>query len=142
MSETADGRTELLFVGDDWAEGHHDVELMNAAGRRLAKARLPEGVAGIARLHAMIGAQLGDAEATEVAVGIETDRGPWVAALIAAGYTRVRGEPVAGGAVSGTAQRLRRQERRRRRAHPGRHGAHRRPPTASGRRVTAPTPKR
>jgi transposase len=77
----------LLFVGDDWAEDHHDVELMNAAGRRLAKARLPEGVAGIARLHAMIGAQLGDAEATEVAVGIETDRGPWVAALIAAGYT-------------------------------------------------------
>ena len=77
----------MLFVGDDWAEDHHDVELMNAAGRRLAKARLPEGVAGIARLHAMIGAQLGDAEATEVAVGIETDRGPWVAALIAAGYT-------------------------------------------------------
>ena len=69
------------------AEDHHDVELMNAAGRRLAKARLPEGVAGIARLHAMIGAQLGDAEATEVAVGIETDRGPRVAALIAAGYT-------------------------------------------------------
>jgi transposase len=60
---------------------------MDSAGRRLAKARLPEGVAGIARLHAMIGAQLGDAEATEVAVGIETDRGPWVAALIAAGYT-------------------------------------------------------
>ena len=62
---------------------------MNAAGRRLAKARLPEGVAGIARLHAMIGAQLGDGdvEATEVVVGIETDRGPWVAALIAAGYT-------------------------------------------------------
>lgn len=77
----------MLFVGDDWAEDHHDVELMDAAGRRLAKARLPEGVAGIARLHAMIGAQLGDAEATEVAVGIETDRGPWVAALIAAGYT-------------------------------------------------------
>lgn len=77
----------MLFVGDDWAEDHHDVELMNAAGRRLAKARLPEGVAGIARLHAMIGAQLGEAEATEVAVGIETDRGPWVAALIAAGYT-------------------------------------------------------
>ena len=77
----------MLFVGDDWAEDHHDVELMDSAGRKLAKARLPEGVAGIARLHAMIGAQLGDGEATEVAVGIETDRGPWVAALIAAGYT-------------------------------------------------------
>ena len=80
----------MLFVGDDWAEDHHDVELMDAAGRRLAKARLPEGVAGIARLHAMIGAQLGDdAEdvAGQVAIGIETDRGPWVQALIAAGYT-------------------------------------------------------
>ena len=78
----------MLFVGDDWAEAHHDVELMDASGRRLAKARLPEGVAGMARLHAMIGEQLGeDAEAAEVLVGIETERGPWVAALIAAGYT-------------------------------------------------------
>ena len=78
----------MLFVGDDWAEDHHDVEVMDAAGRTLAKARLPEGVAGIARLHAMIGAQLGeDAEQAQVMVGIETDRGPWVAALVAAGYT-------------------------------------------------------
>ncbi|MEV7044757.1 IS110 family transposase [Amycolatopsis sp. NPDC051061] len=78
----------MLFVGDDWAEAHHDVELMDAAGRRLAKARLPEGVAGMARLHAMIGEQLGeDAEDVEVRIGIETDRGPWVQALIAAGYT-------------------------------------------------------
>jgi transposase len=78
----------LLFVGDDWAEAHHDVELMDATGRRLAKARLSEGVAGIARLHAMIGGQLGeDADAAQVVVGIETDRGPWVRALIAAGYT-------------------------------------------------------
>src|SRR3954471_7942569 len=80
----------LLFVGDDWAEDHHDVELMDASGRRLAKARLPEGVAGIVRLHAMIGAQIGEDEqdaASQVKIGIETDRGPWVQALIAAGYT-------------------------------------------------------
>jgi transposase len=78
----------VLFVGDDWAEVHHDVELMDAAGRRLAKARLPEGVAGMARLHAMIGEQLGEhAEDVEVRIGIETDRGPWVQALLAAGYT-------------------------------------------------------
>ena len=43
-----------LFVGDDWAEDHHDVELMDAAGRVLAKKRLPEGVAGMARLHELI----------------------------------------------------------------------------------------
>lgn len=78
----------MLFVGNDWAEDHHDVELMDSAGRMLARARLPEGVAGIARLHAMIGEQLGEnVEQAEVKVGIETDRGPWVAALVAAGYT-------------------------------------------------------
>ncbi len=78
----------MLFVGDDWSEAHHDVELMDATGRRLAKARLPEGVVGMARLHTMIGEQLGeDAEQAEVVVGIETDRGPWVVALVAAGYT-------------------------------------------------------
>jgi hypothetical protein len=77
-----------LFVGDDWAEDHHDVELMDAGGRVLAKRRLPEGIAGMARLHEMIGQQLGeDADDAEVVIGIETDRGPWVAALVAAGYT-------------------------------------------------------
>ena len=76
-----------LFVGDDWAEDHHDVELMDAAGRVLARKRLPEGVAGIARLHELIGQHLGpDPEDAEVVIGIETDRGPWVAALAAAGY--------------------------------------------------------
>ena len=77
-----------LFVGDDWAEDHHDVEVMGAAGKVLARKRLPEGVAGMARLHELIGQQLaGDAEDAEVVIGIETDRGPWVAALVAAGYT-------------------------------------------------------
>jgi len=48
------GELVVLYVGDDWAEGHHDVELVNDAGRRLAQARLPEGVEGITRLHALI----------------------------------------------------------------------------------------
>jgi hypothetical protein len=76
-----------LFVGDDWAQDHHDVELMDAAGQVLARRRLPEGVAGMARLHELIGQQLGaDAEDAEVVIGIETDHGAWVAALVAAGY--------------------------------------------------------
>jgi hypothetical protein len=76
-----------LFVGDDWAEDHHDVEVMDEAGKVLAKRRLPEGVAGIAQLHGLVGAHLGeDADEAEVIVGIETDRGPWVTALISAGY--------------------------------------------------------
>jgi transposase len=77
-----------LFAGDDWAEDHHDVEVMDAEGRVLARGRLPEGVAGMARFHAMVaglagGGGLGE---VQVLVGIETDRGPWVAALVAAGY--------------------------------------------------------
>jgi transposase len=77
----------LLFVGDDWAEDHHDVEVQDETGRRLGRARLAEGVAGVARLHALIGEHLGqDSGPRQVAVGIETDRGPWVAAVVAAGY--------------------------------------------------------
>jgi hypothetical protein len=54
----------------------------------LARRRLPEGVAGIGQLHELIGRFLPEQGTdAEVQVGIETDRGPWVAALIAAGYT-------------------------------------------------------
>jgi transposase len=76
-----------LFVGDDWAEDHHDIEVMDEAGKVLAKRRLPEGAAGIAQLHDLVGGFLGeDADDAGVLVGIETDRGPWAAALTAAGY--------------------------------------------------------
>ena len=37
----------MIFVGDDWAEDHHDVYLMDEVGKRLAARRLPEGLAGI-----------------------------------------------------------------------------------------------
>ena len=74
----------MIFVGDDWAEAHHDVCLMDESGTRLAARRLPEGLAGVAVLHEMVAEHTSDAG--EVVVGIETDRGLWVAALVAAGY--------------------------------------------------------
>jgi transposase len=78
----------VLFVGDDWAEAHHDVEVVDEAGRRLVRRRLPEGVAGVAALHELVADHLGEAgEPDQVLIGIETDRGPWFQALIAAGYT-------------------------------------------------------
>jgi transposase len=77
----------VLFVGDDWAEDHHDVEIVDHTGRRLVRRRLEEGAAGVAALHALIADHLdSEAEADQVLVGIETDRGPWVQALLAAGY--------------------------------------------------------
>jgi len=76
-----------LFVGDDWAEDHHDIEVRDQAGKVLARKRVPEGVAEMAQPHGLVGVHLGeDADAAEVTVGIETDRGPWVTALVAAGY--------------------------------------------------------
>ena len=84
----------MLFVGDDWAEDHHDVEIQDETGRRLARARLPEGIEGISRLHALLAEYVPEEWADpetgmvghRVQVGIETGRGPWVAALLAAGY--------------------------------------------------------
>jgi len=79
----------LLFIGDDWAEGHHDVVAQDDAGKALARRRLPEGADGIARFHEMVAFCLGeDAEPdpARVVVVIETGRGPWVKALAAAGY--------------------------------------------------------
>ncbi len=78
----------MLFLGNDWAGAHHDIELVDESGHRLARRRLPEGVDGLATLHSLIADHLDeDDEPDQVIVGIETDRGPWVQALIAAGYT-------------------------------------------------------
>jgi hypothetical protein len=79
----------VIFVGDDWAEAHHDVYVCDEAGARLASRRLPEGVQGIAALHELLAGYAGDP--AEVYIGIETDRGLWVQALVEAGYVgRVR----------------------------------------------------
>jgi transposase len=78
----------VLFVGDDWAEDHHDIEVVDGSGQRVARRRLAEGVAGVAALHALLAEHLDDQDdPSAVVIGIETDRGPWVQALLAAGYT-------------------------------------------------------
>jgi transposase len=77
----------VLFVGDDWAEDHHDVEVQDEHGRAIKTARLPEGVDGMTRFHELVARFMPDrADPHQVLVCIETDRGPWVRALIAAGY--------------------------------------------------------
>ncbi|MEU5307135.1 IS110 family transposase [Streptomyces noursei] len=77
----------MLWIGDDWAEDHHDVEVQDDTGRKLTAARLPEGVEGIAKLHDLIARHGGkDLEPSDVTIGIETDRGAWAQALTGAGY--------------------------------------------------------
>src|SRR5258705_11664007 len=75
---------ELIFIGVDWAEAHHDVHVQDENGKRLGGGRLPEGVEGIARFHELAARHA--QEPSEVVIGIETDRGLFPAALMAAGY--------------------------------------------------------
>ncbi len=73
-----------VFVGHDWAEAHHDIHVEDAEGKRLAKARLPEGVDGVARFHELVASFAEEPGAVTIAT--ETDRGLFVGALVAAGY--------------------------------------------------------
>ena len=74
----------MIFVGVDWAEAHHDVHVEAEDGKRLGGGRLADGVEGIARFHDLVGRHVD--EPGDVVIGIETDRGLFVAALVAAGY--------------------------------------------------------
>lgn len=62
-----------LFIGDDWAEDHHDIHLMDVDGTKLASRRLPEGLAGIRQFHEVVASHA--EEPAQVVIGIETDRG-------------------------------------------------------------------
>jgi transposase len=73
-----------VFCGIDWAEGHHDIALVDELGRLVAKKRISETVAGFAELTAML-AEAGDTPEDPIPVAIETPRGLLVAALRATG---------------------------------------------------------
>src|SRR5260370_42670749 len=83
----------MIFVGDDWAEDHHDIHVRAGDGVRLASRRLPEGLPGIGGFHELVAAHA--AEPSQVVIGIETDRGLWVQALGAAGYQVYAVNPLA-----------------------------------------------
>jgi transposase len=74
-----------VFVGHDWAEAHHDVYVQDVDGRRLGGGQLPEGVEGVARFHALVADHVDDP--ADVVIATETDRGLFVGAMVAAGYT-------------------------------------------------------
>jgi transposase len=81
-----------VFVGHDWAEAHHDVFIEDRDGRRLGGGRLPEGVEGVARFHELVAEHVGDP--AEVMIATETDRGLFVGALVATGYTVLAVNPL------------------------------------------------
>ena len=74
----------MVFLGVDWAEEHHDAWLENEQGEMLGKARIGNDVGGVRQLHELVAEHADDPG--QVVVGIETDRGLLVAALVGAGY--------------------------------------------------------
>jgi len=81
-----------VFVGHDWAESHHDVFIEDGDGRRLGGGRLPEGVEGVARFHAVVAEHVEDP--ADVIIATETDRGLFIGAMVAAGYTVLAVNPL------------------------------------------------
>lgn len=73
-----------VWCGIDWAEGHHDVALVDRDGDLVAKARIGDDAAG---QHALLDllARHGDESGDLIAVAIETPRGLLPQALAATG---------------------------------------------------------
>jgi transposase len=73
-----------VFCGIDWAEDHHDVAVVDRDGQMLARSRISDDAAGLARLLELL-AEHGDSPDDPVPVAIETPRGLLVACLRATG---------------------------------------------------------
>ncbi len=69
-----------LYCGIDWATAHHDVAVVDADGRVVARGRVGNDAAGFSQLLTLL-AEAGDSAEHPIPVAIETDRGLWVAAL-------------------------------------------------------------
>ncbi len=74
----------MIFVGIDWAEKEHEVEVMAESGQRLRHLRIGHGVEGYTKLQETIVEFVSDPE--QVMVGVESDHGLLVNALVASGY--------------------------------------------------------
>ena len=73
-----------MFCGIDWAENHHDVAVVDAEGKLIAKRRISDDAAGFALLLQLF-ADAGDTADDPIPVAIETSRGLLVACLRATG---------------------------------------------------------
>jgi transposase len=69
-----------VFCGIDWAEDHHDIALVDRDGGLVARLRISDDAAGLARLLELL-AEKGDSAEDPVPVAIETPRGLLVACL-------------------------------------------------------------
>jgi transposase len=69
-----------LYCGIDWATEYHDIAVIDDDGHVVARERVSNDVYGFAALLTLL-TEAGDNSVEPIPVGIETDRGLWVAAL-------------------------------------------------------------
>jgi hypothetical protein len=69
-----------LYCGIDWAAAHHDIAIVDDDGKVVVRGRVGNDAAGFAALLTLL-AEAGDTADHPIPVGIETDRGLFVAAL-------------------------------------------------------------
>jgi transposase len=74
----------VIFVGIDWSEEFHEVELQAGSGRVLKRLKLRADLAGLTRLQEVITEEA--EEPSQVVVAIEASHGLLVNALVASGY--------------------------------------------------------
>ncbi|MCX0272949.1 IS110 family transposase [Nocardia zapadnayensis] len=75
------------YCGVDWAEGHHDIAIVDREGKLVSKKRISDDPTGFAELTRLLG-EAGDTAEDPIPVAIETPRGLMVAAL------RTSGRPI------------------------------------------------
>ncbi|WP_036507593.1 IS110 family transposase [Nocardia aobensis] len=68
------------YCGVDWAEGHHDIAIVDSDGKLVTKKRIGDDPTGFAELTQLL-AEAGDMAEDPIPVAIETPRGLMVAAL-------------------------------------------------------------
>ena len=78
----------MWFAGIDWADQHHDVVVLDAAGARVGQLRVPHSAAGVGQLIAWL-RQIGDVSTCpeHLACLIETTHGVLITALLEQGLS-------------------------------------------------------
>ena len=83
-----------ITCGIDWAESHHDVALVDEAGKLVAKRRISDDVQGYQQLLTLL-AESGDSAGEPVPVAVETARGLLISCLRATGRSVYSINPMA-----------------------------------------------
>lgn len=73
--------------GIDWSERHHDVAVVDEDARVVVRARVGDTAGGFGQLLELLAEHSDEGDPGSIDVAIESDKGLFVAALIAAGFT-------------------------------------------------------